>query len=42
MKLLISGDWHLRKGSPDLRLDDYEQTQKEKIDWIFDLAKKKE
>lgn len=40
MKLILTGDWHIRETKPVCRLDDYWQTQWEKIDWITDLAKK--
>lgn len=40
MKILLTGDWHIRETKPVCRLDDYWQTQWEKIDWVADLAKK--
>jgi hypothetical protein len=38
MRILISGDWHLRNGGPEQRLDDYEKTQEHKVNWIFNKA----
>jgi len=38
MRILISGDWHLRNGGPTQRLDDYEATQSSKVSWIFEKA----
>jgi DNA repair exonuclease SbcCD nuclease subunit len=40
MKLLITGDWHLDERRPVNRIDNYMTTQREKLDWIFNLAKK--
>ena len=40
MKLLITGDWHLRFKKPEMRLDeDYFQTQSDKIKQILYIAK---
>jgi DNA repair exonuclease SbcCD nuclease subunit len=39
MKLLIMGDAHLRGGKPENRLDNYEETQYQKMVWIFEKAK---
>jgi DNA repair exonuclease SbcCD nuclease subunit len=38
MKLLITGDWHLDTQSPENRIDDYCETQFDKIKWIYGLA----
>jgi DNA repair exonuclease SbcCD nuclease subunit len=38
MKLLITGDWHLRWGKPRYRVDDYTETQLRKIYYILDKA----
>jgi hypothetical protein len=38
MKILITGDWHLRNGGPEQRLDNYEEVQENKVNWIFDKA----
>jgi len=39
MKLLCTGDWHLRFQRPKLRKDfNYLSTQEKKIEWIFALA----
>jgi len=40
MKLLITGDWHIRNTVPERRLDDYWVTVRKKIDFILDLAVK--
>ena len=42
MKLMFTGDWHIRETKPVCRLDDYWQTQWEKIDWIAQLAEKED
>lgn len=38
MRILITGDWHLRNGGPEQRLDDYEASQERKVFWIFNKA----
>ena len=38
MRLLGTGDWHLRWGKPRNRIDDYTQTQEEKVGYLFDVA----
>ena len=38
MKLLISGDWHIRQTAPERRLDDYWVTVMKKVGFIIDLA----
>lgn len=41
MKLLLTGDWHLRFKKPEMRLDEnYFETQSEKIQQILGIAKK--
>ena len=40
MKLLITGDWHLRQTTPNRRVDDYWKTVQRKINFILDLAVK--
>jgi DNA repair exonuclease SbcCD nuclease subunit len=37
-KFLITGDWHLTNKKPKNRTDNYVETQRRKIDFIFDLA----
>jgi len=39
-KILITGDWHLSDSRPRSRIDDYLKAQKEKIQFIFDTARK--
>jgi len=38
MKILCTGDWHIRASAPQYRTDDYYNVQKEKILWLLDLA----
>jgi len=38
MRLLITGDWHIRNSTPERRIDDYWETVRKKIDYILDLA----
>lgn len=38
MKLLVTGDWHLTTRTPRNRIDDYPQSQRKKIAFIFSLA----
>ena len=40
MKLICTGDWHLRERPPEARRDDYFQEQNKKLDWVFGLAKR--
>jgi predicted phosphodiesterase len=40
MRLLITGDLHIRSNAPERRLDDYWVTVSKKIDFILDLAVK--
>ena len=40
MKILCSGDWHIRATNPRYRIDNYYKTLLNKIDWIFELAAK--
>lgn len=35
MKIGITGDWHLTDKTPRCRVDDYPETQKKKLEWIF-------
>lgn len=42
MKLLITGDWHIRDTTPQRRIDDYWDTVRKKINFILDLAVKEE
>ena len=39
MKLLVTGDWHLRFRAPRLRTDDYFASQFNKVEQILELAK---
>lgn len=39
MKLLICGDLHIRSTPPENRIDNYFESQKNKIHWILNLAK---
>ncbi len=38
MKLLLTGDWHIRNSTPQRRTDDYWATVRKKINFILDLA----
>ncbi len=38
MKLLITGDWHIRISSPVNRIDDFFAAQHRKINWVLDKA----
>ena len=40
MKLLITGDWHLRGSSPENRIDNFFETQLDKVEQILQLASK--
>jgi exonuclease SbcD len=40
IRLLYTGDWHIRGTNPRNRLDDYKTALKEKLREIFELAKK--
>ena len=40
IKLLYTGDWHLRGTNPRNRLDDYKEAVKAKLRDVFDLARK--
>ena len=40
MKILCTGDLHIKATAPHNRIDDYYQTQLSKLKWIFDLAEK--
>jgi len=40
MKLLITGDWHIRQTTPQRRVDDYWETVRKKVNFIVDLAVK--
>jgi len=40
MKILCSGDWHIRATNPRYRIDNYYETLMGKIRWIFELAAK--
>jgi len=40
MKLLITGDWHIRQTTPQRRIDNYWKTVQRKINFILDLAVK--
>lgn len=42
VRLLLSGDWHLREKAPQARIDDYFRSQEEKLDWLFNLALEKQ
>lgn len=35
MKLICTGDWHIRLQKPENRIDDYYNSQKEKVRWIL-------
>ena len=39
MKLLLTGDWHLRLSPPRMRKDIYFHTQFNKVQQIFEIAK---
>jgi len=39
MKILCGGDLHIRVTAPEHRIDDFVETQKEKIFWVLNLAK---
>lgn len=39
MKFLLTGDWHLRTTNPRYRIDDFQQSQFNKIKWILLQAK---
>jgi len=39
MKILFTGDWHIRGNNPRARVDDYRETIKEKLRQVFQLAK---
>jgi DNA repair protein SbcD/Mre11 len=41
MKILCTGDWHIRATNPRYRIDSYSETMMEKLKWIFALAKEK-
>lgn len=38
MKLILTGDWHLRATTPAKRKDDFKATQRRKVEKILDLA----
>ena len=38
MKFICTDDWHLRNSTPKHRVDDFTQTQLEKVAWIFALS----
>ena len=42
MKILVTGDWHIRASNPRYRVDNYYETLMGKIKWILDLAEKEE
>jgi DNA repair exonuclease SbcCD nuclease subunit len=42
MKLLLTGDWHIRNTTPQRRTDNYWSTVRKKIDFILDLAVKEQ
>lgn len=42
VNLLICGDLHLRKAAPKMRIDDFFETQKNKLNFIFKTAKEHE
>ena len=42
MKLLLTGDLHLRGSNPENRIDDFFKTQLRKVEHIFSIAKQKE
>ena len=37
---ILTGDWHLQESQPVCRLDDFWETQWQKVDFIWDLQKK--
>jgi len=37
---ILTSDWHLREHTPQCRIDDYWSIQENKVDFIFDLARK--
>jgi len=39
MKILFTGDWHIRGNNPRARVDDYRETIKGKLQQVFQLAK---
>lgn len=39
MKILYTGDWHIRGNNPRARVDDYKETVKGKLRQVFQLAK---
>lgn len=39
MKILFTGDWHIRGNNPRARVDDYRETVKGKLRQVFQLAK---
>lgn len=41
MRLLITGDWHIRQTAPERRIDDYWKTVQRKINYILDLAEER-
>lgn len=41
MRLLLTGDWHIRHTSPEKRTDDYWSTMRRKLEYIMDLAVEK-
>jgi DNA repair exonuclease SbcCD nuclease subunit len=41
-KLLLTGDWHLRRTNPARRCDDFRATQVRKVEEVFDIAKRYE
>lgn len=40
MKILLSGDWHIRETSPVNRCDDFKQALLKKLNYIFKIAEK--
>lgn len=38
MKLLLTGDWHLRSTAPESRIDDYFETVCRKLRWILEFG----
>lgn len=38
MRFLITGDWHIREDQPTSRTDDFWETQKRKLEWLFEFA----
>jgi len=37
--LILTGDWHIREDQPVCRIDNYWETQKDKLLWLSDLQK---